>query len=59
MGCSASRSQDDVTDVDINRKNTIVIKPKASISIGHGIVQNMSNDALRAIFIFGEFEVLI
>jgi len=53
MGCSASQSHDDIIDVKNNRRNTIVVKPKASISIGQGIGQNISNDSLTVVFIFG------
>ena len=60
MGCSASQSHDDIIGVKNNRRNTIVVKPKASISIGQGIGQNIGNDALTVVFIFGkDYSILL
>ena len=58
MGCSASQTVDDISPDEVKRKNTVVVKPKASISVGQGIGQNIDNDALRIVFIFGEIYFL-
>ena len=56
MGCSASQSLDDITSIEVKRKNTIVIKPRASIYVGKGIAQNIGKGASRIVFIFGKLQ---
>eukprot|EP00795_Rhopilema_esculentum_P013064 gene13064-3842_t len=53
MGCSASQNLDDIENLQVKRKNTVILKPKASIVVGEGIGQNISDNGLRIVFIFG------
>ena len=54
MGCSASQNLDDIENLEVKRRNTVILKPKASIIVGEGIGQNISDNGLRIVFIFGK-----
>ena len=60
MGCQPSKC---ATDVELKRGNTIVAKPKASITVGQGIGHHHGTET-RVVFIFGNilaelFKVLL
>eukprot|EP00794_Sanderia_malayensis_P016986 gene16986-18698_t len=49
MGCHASKC---ISQGDRVRRNTIIVMPKASITVGSGIEHNLARDT-RVVFIFG------
>ena len=54
MGCTPSKSLDELNHLDSKQKSNPVVKPRASITVGKGIGKNIAADESRIVFIFGK-----